>query len=173
MNKRVQICSITWCDRIVHARGYCSTHCRKWYQEGRPTDWNPDPPKGRSICSVTGCDSYVHGHGYCSKHWKQWQNQNRPEPKDFQVFQRHSGCVVIGCTASHHAKGFCRIHYKKWKRGTLVKLNDADGICQYREKVASRKICKYPGCQKEWTGLGYCWEHFIQWTRVGEPEIWP
>lgn len=67
-------CSIEGCERSVLARGWCSTHYKRFRTHGDPlTVRKPGPARSRATCSVDGCDKTVTARGWCPMHYARWQ----------------------------------------------------------------------------------------------------
>lgn len=62
------------CDRVHSARGYCSTHYRRWVKHGDPLLGAQE----RRVCVVEGCDDYRSAHGYCSMHRQRVERHGDP-----------------------------------------------------------------------------------------------
>lgn len=100
-------CEVSGCDRQKHAKGYCSTHYRRYLANGDPTILI----KIRGICSVTGCDRPHTAKGYCDMHYRRL---NRTGCVNAEV--KSTSCSVADCYGSIISKGYCQIHYQRWSR---------------------------------------------------------
>ncbi len=62
-----RICSIKGCHRDHVARGWCSLHYRRWYNNGDPlyNYWDQFP----KVCGVPDCEGRVESYGLCHKHY--------------------------------------------------------------------------------------------------------
>lgn len=88
----VKKCSISGCDKIHHAKGFCNACYRKFYKSGyRKKENNLDIPLKKMLKVV--------------------------DKKIPEYIQRK--CSTPGCDKNHHAKGFCDACYRKYKKNLL------------------------------------------------------
>ena len=107
MNKKT--CSIDNCEKPYHAKNYCKTHYRRWWQYGS-TD---DRPRKRTVCSVADCRIEHFGKGYCRKHYRRWKTHGDTSVIKTTAHETPRLCDVEGCENIHQAKGYCKKHYER------------------------------------------------------------
>lgn len=145
-------CSLDYCDKPSHARGWCSTHYRQWHQ-GRPLAPVVKLPE---LCAFDGCGRARYARGYCIAHYYQLR-----EGKQLQeVFEPKLDCDFPGCERQHCARGYCKGHYSQLRRG--LPLTGEIG----RPKP---KPCLFDGCEKRARRQGYCDGHGAQIARGEKP----
>lgn len=73
MNKKP--CSITGCNRPVHARHMCQIHYRRFTRTGDPLKCHKYEGE---LCSVPTCTRPARKRGWCSMHYHRWQRHGDP-----------------------------------------------------------------------------------------------
>lgn len=62
----MRLCNILNCNKKHEARGYCSTHYKRWQIHGDP-NLVKQPSFG---CKIENCESKHHAHGFCIRHYE-------------------------------------------------------------------------------------------------------
>lgn len=144
-------CSLEYCDKPAHARGWCSTHYRQWHQ-GRtlaPVAVLPEE------CAFSGCGRKRYAKGYCVAHYYQMR-----EGKDLApVFQAKPDCDYPGCDRPHSARGHCIGHYRQ--------IRACEPLTALKGRPAAQE-CGFDGCAKRARNRGYCDGHAAQIKRGAE-----
>ena len=70
------MCEVEGCGNPLNARGYCSTHYRKFRLYGDPLAGRTKRPSGP--CQVEGCPEQARRWGYCQPHSKQFRTHGDP-----------------------------------------------------------------------------------------------
>lgn len=69
----MKTCSISRCESISIARGWCSKHYQRWKTHGDPEYEKPD-----KLCTIPNCGEKHRSRGYCSKHLTRWYVHGDP-----------------------------------------------------------------------------------------------
>jgi hypothetical protein len=69
------MCSIKGCSKSVQARGWCSTHYKRWEKFGDPERINVHV---RGECSLENCSEPHLAKGYCMTHYYKWLRSGDP-----------------------------------------------------------------------------------------------
>lgn len=114
MSKRT--CTITACERIHFAKGFCSLHYQRQLH-GIPMD-RPHSPR-RESCSVAGCSRTHKSRGFCGTHYAR---HLKGSPLDVPIKTPRRGqmtklCIIEECEREYKARGYCKIHYSRWRFG--------------------------------------------------------
>ena len=101
-NPSPSCCSVSLCETVVHAKGYCVKHYRRWLRRGRRDD---RVVYGRPLilCGSPGCKNSHHAGGWCKHHYDQ-----RKKPS--------GTCSQSECRNGVQARGLCSKHYTQWRR---------------------------------------------------------
>jgi hypothetical protein len=112
-------CSIEGCDRPVLARGWCSTHYRRWRTTGAVggPEIRPIQPKS-GTCPAEGCDRPVKVGGYCGGHY--WRVRNKGEAGGPLKRRQTAECIVDGCYRKPCGLDLCRMHYERQRKGREI-----------------------------------------------------
>jgi len=74
MSKRtIKLCKIDDCAGLVHARGMCSMHYKRFMKHG-----DPHHVRKPNVCKVYDCDKSCFGQGYCQTHHYRWRKHGDP-----------------------------------------------------------------------------------------------
>lgn len=75
-----EMCSITDCTSLAHARGWCHSHYGKWYRTGDPEYKRTKSPT--KPCEVEGCERTQRARGLCGKHdYRQRTHGSTDDPR--------------------------------------------------------------------------------------------
>lgn len=107
----LEVCSVSGCDKLVHAKGLCNTHYRRFLKHGNPLKTIVSAPYNGKKCSVDGCNNLASRRCICNMHRqrkKKYGYFDLPEPKI---------CSVGGCESDIKDGGFgmCSKHYQRFK----------------------------------------------------------
>lgn len=149
----IRPCIVDGCEKQTGmrgtARGWCSTHYRRWQAHG---DVNWTPKTGRSRCTIEGCDEVLVGRGWCSKHWTRWKRYGNPTyrlPGEVRDGKRICpGCRVDKAISEYSAPtGRCKPCVAEKKRRhypyTPVERVDASCDCCGAPFLADRRRWRY------------------------------
>jgi len=74
-----QVCSVKECNKTMRARGWCSTHYKRWQTHGDPLyNYIPVKKRGVLLCKVSDCDRFYYTKGYCQKHYQAYHKYGDP-----------------------------------------------------------------------------------------------
>lgn len=90
------MCKEDGCEREVLARGWCSTHYRRWHKTGTASLTRR---RGPSECSIDECVKPVKGLGLCSTHYARVIRTGSPERG--RSVPRYATCQFDGCKNSY------------------------------------------------------------------------
>jgi hypothetical protein len=105
-----RVCSVEGCEKLVHARGWCSMHYRRWRTHGDPLRTLGAGPRG--TCSIDGCEKPVNARGWCGLHYMRWYRDGDPLSASSRI---RGTCSIEGCERVHAARGWCDMHWKRWR----------------------------------------------------------
>ena len=71
-------CSVDYCDRPSHTRGWCQAHYFRWRRNGSLGD-TPVFTPGTRTCEMDGCERKHFGEGLCNMHWQRMRKWGDPE----------------------------------------------------------------------------------------------
>lgn len=185
-----KVCSVTGCDKLVVARGWCRTHYYRWNRNGH---FELLSKKAQS-CSVEGCGGAAVGWGWCGKHYSRWKTHGALECPA-RTAKPKQACSVDNCDRVVVARGWCSSHYTKWyQTGSpdtpsrslrICSVEGCDrkhkslGWCdlhykqQYRENLGAyrEKTCSVDGCGKVVSARGWCTTHYMRWRAAKQGTI--
>lgn len=72
------LCSIDECEKTARARGWCTTHYKRWQMHGDPLVNNAYRRDSNLVCSIDGCDKPVLARSWCGMHYDRWQYHGDP-----------------------------------------------------------------------------------------------
>ena len=113
-----RICTVTDCNRVPVARGFCQLHYTRLWRSGKleARPWQP-----QAQCSVEGCDRQSESGGYCSMHRWRVRQYGDPGPAGNIRHGRApippSPCAVDGCERTNdHGSIYCHLHRERVRR---------------------------------------------------------
>ncbi|MEO8749675.1 MAG: tyrosine-type recombinase/integrase [Allobranchiibius sp.] len=126
------VCTVGGCDRSPSGNGLCSSHQKRWLQDGRPELAvflaDPGPPiNGRrelTGCTVPGCRYGSSGFGLCMRHRNAWTASAHPDPVIWAATAPAAGtalrttCHLPFCSLWVEATSnlFCKAHETRWRQ---------------------------------------------------------
>lgn len=99
----MNICSVSWCDKKVAARGLCNSHYRRM-RKGADLEapWGPTAkrttPRLVRFCAVDWCDRLLYAKGLCKEHYRR---KREGRPLDTPWRRRRERRVVDGYVLIH------------------------------------------------------------------------
>lgn len=123
-------CEVDGCGKKVMAKGWCSSHYKRWYRHGDPLAGGVPRKKGR-LCSIEGCGRPYEGKSYCKIHYQRFNETGDPlrpcktcgadtvklGDKTYCSDECRPYCRIENCqnkVSSEH--DVCRGHYKTIQR---------------------------------------------------------
>ena len=178
-------CSLPFCDRRHAGATYCAVHLRHFRRHGDRSKLKPigkpgrhhDHPLPTRTCAYDGCDRPTRGsmHEHCRTHVAQLERHggDRSKLKPIQLQRRGQAiesqpCSFGGCanrTTSPREHPLCPAHQKQ--------LRNASGDRSKLQPLRPRgtpppdRKCTYPGCDRDFSGLGLCVQHRRQLKIAG------
>eukprot|EP00729_Bicosta_minor_P032666 gene32666-biopygen11569 len=172
--ENAKVCSVGGCSNTVHAKGLCSTHCRKPCSvEGCTTKATTrglcTKHGANGKCAEMGCVTNARKRGgYCSKHSKKvacaHPNCSTPLVPGKGVCTKHGAfgiCTAWGCktNAANGKKGHCVKHSKDKATCSTSDCSNgvaARGLCSAH---GARGFCSMNGCNTGAVKDGLCTKH--------------
>lgn len=143
-------CSIDGCARPSAARGWCTTHWRRWRRTLPAASIAPvarQATDDERACAAGGCGKVARARGLCPAHWKHWRVTQGPLPP------RPAICSVQGCgRGGKLRRGWCEPHYDRWR-----KHGDPSIDPPTREQVFWARVSKAGPLPRHRPDLGPCW----------------
>lgn len=117
MNRQINYCNVTDCDRRCHGDGYCLMHYKRVRKNGT-TELIPHVPTIK-VCSVEDCNRHHDSHSFCANHARQYRKYGHPLTKkeiSHKISARQIGKTHKGAVWSDEAK---RLQSERFKGRTL------------------------------------------------------
>lgn len=166
-----KICKFEGCNRVAHARGYCTQHYSRMAYYGEFSNGE--------ICKVHGCDRPVFRKELCAKHYN-YVNKKIEKNLDVSTHQlrfdelikeleqpkiKPTICKVEGCDGLIYRTGLCMKHYYIHKKEIKHKIetNYDDTRSLYETLLSNRQDnkCIIPNCENKcWRDHVFCPEHY-------------
>lgn len=145
-------CSISGCEKIVKARGYCAMHYSRNTKYGSPGAAAPTRlPQASLICTADGCQRESHAGSLCHNHYReQIRRANGVKP----AVKRDAECQLQSCSEPHYSLGYCSGHYRRFST-----TGDPQEDVPFRKLVLGRTACEVPGCPRAHVAGGLCASH--------------
>lgn len=158
MTSVARICTVSWCDKPVTARGLCPTH---YARKMRGQDLEA-PLKNQGhpeTCTHEGCDRLYSALGYCSSHYRLYKagkDLDTPiRPRDNSL--AGTVCTVTNCQELNSGRGKCKLHRQRERMGRDLEAT--------RRTFAPGSRCKVESCQGKNHAQGLCKTHSAQIQR--------
>lgn len=164
----MRTCSVSGCEKLVLARGWCQVHYGRWYKHGDPNHavQTRTSYKGEE-CSIDGCGKPRFCREWCKSHYSRWQVHGDPMGGRWPRSPSEEGpqCRVEACSRSVAARGLCGFHYGRWARH-----GDPEAPNQWEQNKKTRelgcRICRGP---VHYVGAQLCRSHGRDQRRICDP----
>lgn len=169
----MKTCSIDGCERKRDARGWCSTHYKRWQKHGDPEYVRP-----AKSCNVGDCDGPVRGYGMCNMHYLRWRRNGDPldpgnrviHPTPEECFLARSepivgdpGCIIWTGSVASGGYGSLRVngrtvpaHRYAWEQqhGPIPDGMFIDHMCWERSCVNTEHLRLATHAENTWNRSG-------------------
>lgn len=126
------VCTVSGCGRSPMGNGLCSSHQKRWLEDGRPelAMFLADP--GRPVngrreltgCTVPGCRCGSSGFGLCMRHRSAWTTSGHPDPVIWAAAAvaadpaGRTTCRLPFCSLWIESPRnlFCKAHETRWRQ---------------------------------------------------------
>jgi hypothetical protein len=112
-------CSVEGCPKPVKARGWCSTHYRRWQRTGGVG--SASTTRALHPCRVPECDKTARTLGLCGMHAHRFKKTGDPGPAG--TIRTQKVCSAKDCDRIARGQGLCLMHYRRMRRS-----GDAEGL---------------------------------------------
>lgn len=159
-----KVCSVSTCDRIITARGWCSGHYDRWRRTGEIQPEVPLPQRRpQGTCS---CGRPAYARGWCAAHYRRHlrggdATQDVPVRSPDDPPAPAATCEAEGCSRPSEARGWCHGHYLRWTR-----TGDVGAAVPLELRV--RGTCTVSSCPNDAYARGYCRTHYRRWMKHGD-----
>lgn len=143
MQRLHDTCTISGCDRVHHARGWCLAHYTQFKRGVAPTG----PIRARvrdkpDACSEDGCDGEVKAKGLCKTHYQRLLRHGHTQYRDRKTVPEI--CSIETCDSHVYAKGLCHAHYAKQRKWQAAGVDAARYQEMLREQGGVCAVCAQP-----------------------------
>lgn len=140
-------CSVSGCDKAIHANGICGMHSLRMKKRGS----FDLPTVVQKQCTAIGCDRLPSAKGLCSAHAKRARKGKAIDTPIAPRPQYDPVCIVGNCRKYRSAGPYCSMHYARVGKGISLELENL--------RDPNRK-CVEVGCTNKHHSRGFCKRHY-------------